>query len=110
MFKEDAKKKQQQVSAQQDQDTYDRLNFHDDQFDLSDASLSIALSLLAITSLTGKRWLFVVATLPITFGVVMGLAGAMNWQIHPNMLTQLLSARSIDYLAFNYSARQNKII
>jgi Domain of unknown function (DUF4337) len=30
---------------------YDQLNFHDDQFDLSDASLAIAISILAVTGL-----------------------------------------------------------
>lgn len=56
--KEDQKKDQQRAIAEADQKTYDTLNFHDDQFDLSDAALSIAISLLAITSLSQKRWLF----------------------------------------------------
>ena len=33
---------------------YDDLNFRDDQFDLSDATLSISLAMLAITALTGE--------------------------------------------------------
>src|ERR1044072_1324712 len=36
---------------------YDALNYRDDQFDLSDAALSVALAMLAVTALTRKRWL-----------------------------------------------------
>src|SRR5262245_20420826 len=39
---------------------YDRLNFRDDQFDLSDAFLSIAVALAAVASLTELMWLLMV--------------------------------------------------
>lgn len=70
---------------------YDALNFHDDQFDLSDALLAIAISLLALTSLTRLWWLFGLSLLPAGFGVLMGLAGLMGWGIHPSALVKLLS-------------------
>jgi hypothetical protein len=85
------KKKIQQADAEKDDKTYNELNFHDDQFDLSDAMLALAISLLAVTALTQKRWLFVIAMVPTVFGVVMGLAGLVGWNIHPNLLTRLLS-------------------
>ncbi|HZO88928.1 MAG TPA: DUF4337 domain-containing protein [Chthonomonadaceae bacterium] len=69
---------------------YDRLNFHDDQFDLSDALLAIAISLLALTALTQKRWLFAVAMVPTFFGVLMGLAGLFNLNIHSDFFAKLL--------------------
>src|SRR5438270_4659625 len=47
VVKKDELKKQ----AEQDQKTYDGLNFHDDQFDLSDAALALAIALLAVTAL-----------------------------------------------------------
>ncbi len=90
-IKEDQKKVEQKAIAEADQKTYDQLNFHDDQFDLSDAALSIAISLLAITSLSQKRWLFAVAMLPTAFGVAMGLAGLLNWSLHPDFLVKPLS-------------------
>jgi Domain of unknown function (DUF4337) len=89
--REEQKKAKQKKVAEDDQKTYDELNIHDDQFDLSDAALSIAISLLAITSLSQKKWLFGVAIVPIAFGVIMGLAGLLNWGIHPDALTKLLS-------------------
>ena len=85
------KKKIQQADADKADKTYNELNFHDDQFDLSDAMLALAISLLAVTALTQKRWLFVLAMIPTVFGVVMGLAGLLGWSIHPNLLTRLLS-------------------
>ena len=74
-----------------DQTTYDGLNFHDDQFDLADALTAIAISLLALTSLTQRKWLFWVALAAAVFGVVMGLAGLLSWQLHPDALSRLLS-------------------
>ena len=85
------KKKSQQADADQADKIYNELNYHDDQFDLSDAMLALAISLLAMTALTQKRWLFAVAMAPTVFGTVMGLAGLFGWTIHPNLLTKLLS-------------------
>ena len=85
------KKKIQQADADKADRTYNELNFHDDQFDLSDAMLALAISLLAVTALTQKRWLFFVAMVPTVFGVLMGLAGLLSWRIHPSLLTRLLS-------------------
>src|SRR6266849_11059731 len=88
---QEEKKKVQQADADKADQTYNELNFHDDQFDLSDAMLALAISLLAVTALTQKRWLFVLAMFPTLFGVVMGLAGLFGWHIHPDALTKLLS-------------------
>src|SRR5882724_11088777 len=85
------KKKIQQADADKADQTYNELNFHDDQFDLSDAMLALAISLMAVTALTQKRWLFILALFPTVFGVIMGLAGLLGWHIHPNALTKLLS-------------------
>lgn len=85
------KKKTQQADADKADRTYNELNFHDDQFDLSDAMLALAISLLAMTALTQKRWLFIAAMVPTFFGVLMGLAGLFSWNIHPDFLTRMLS-------------------
>ena len=88
---QEEKKKVQQADADKADQTYNELNFHDDQFDISDAMLALAISLLAVTALTQKRWLFFVSMVPTFFGVLMGLAGFLSWHIHPNILTRLLS-------------------
>ncbi len=69
---------------------YDQLNYHDDQFDLSDALLAISISLFAVTSLTQKRWLFGLALVPTAFGVLFGLAGLFNLRIHSDLFARLL--------------------
>ena len=77
--------------ALQDQKNYDDLNYRDDQFDLSDAALAIAIALLAVTALT-QLWALYWATLvPTVFGIVMGTAGLAGWQLHPGLLVKLLS-------------------
>ncbi len=71
--------------------SYDDLNYKDDQFDLSDATLAIAISLLAVTSLTQKRFLFIFAMIPTAIGLLMGCAGLFGWHIHSDYISNLLS-------------------
>jgi hypothetical protein len=89
----DQEKKKDELKAQADQDQkdYDAANFRDDQFDLSDALIAIAISLLAVTALTHQRWLYWLALIPTGFGVLMGLAGLIGWNVHPDALIRLLS-------------------
>ena len=92
LAKDQAKKKDEvKAQAEADQKTYDALNFRDDQFDLSDACIAIAISLLAVASLTQLPWLFALALLPSAFGVIMGVAGLGGLSLHPQTLIQLLS-------------------
>ncbi len=70
---------------------YDRLNVHDDQFDMSEALLSIAIALLGVSALTRSRWLVVFAVLVAGFGVVLGLAGFLGWNIHPDAFAKFLT-------------------
>ena len=85
------KKDELRRQAEQDQKNYDALNFRDDQFDLSDAALAIAISMLAIASLTQSWWLFLLALVPSACGLAMGLAGLAGWNLHPTALVRLLS-------------------
>ena len=85
------KKEELKTLVDRDQKEYDAANFHDDQFDLSDALLAIAIALLAVTSLTHQRWLYAVSLIPTTFGVLMGLSGLFGWTIHPTGLIRFLS-------------------
>jgi hypothetical protein len=80
-----------QSKAREFEKRYDTLNYRDDQFDLSDAALSMAIALLAVTVLTKKKWLMVMALVIALFGVVMGTAGLAGWRLHPDWLTNLLS-------------------
>jgi hypothetical protein len=77
--------------AEDYQKEYDGLNVHDDQFDMSDACLSVAIALFGITALTKKRWLLGLASLFMLVGVIFGLAGFFAWGIHPDFLAKFLS-------------------
>jgi hypothetical protein len=92
LAKEQAQKKQEVMAqANADQKNYDALNYRDDQFDLSDALLAIAISMLAVSSLTQLLWLYVASLVPAGLGVLMGVAGLAGLQIHPDRITSLLS-------------------
>ena len=85
------KKEEMKAQAEQDLKTYDALNYRDDQFDLSDALIAIAIAMLAVTALTRLWPLFWASLIPTVFGVLMGLAGLLSWPIHPDLLVRLLS-------------------
>jgi hypothetical protein len=85
------KKEAMKTQAEQDQKTYDALNYRDDQFDLSDALIAIAIAMLAVTALTGLTALYWAALVPTGFGVLMGVAGLTGLGIHPDALVRLLS-------------------
>jgi len=92
LAKDQAQKKAEVMAqANADQKNYDALNYRDDQFDLSDALLAIAISMLAVSSLTQLRWLYLLSLVPAGFGVLMGVAGLVGLHIHPDRLSSLLS-------------------
>ena len=70
---------------------YDALNVHDDQFDMSDATLSLSLTILAAVALTRKRVLLYLAWTFGIFGIITGLAGLLGWGFHPDWLAKLLT-------------------
>ena len=79
------------VTARGDDVQYDELAFHHDQFDLSDALLSIALALTAVAALSAAYWLLVVGWGFGTLGLLMGISGFAGWALHPELLTKFLS-------------------
>jgi hypothetical protein len=85
------KKEQVRAQAEKDQVTYDASNYRDDQFDLSDVLLAIAISLLAITTLTAQRWLYLAAMVPTVIGVFFGVAGLAGLPFHPGWIMGWLS-------------------
>ncbi|MGC4062287.1 MAG: DUF4337 family protein [Aquabacterium sp.] len=90
-YEQGQKKEEMKAAAEQDQKNYDAANYRDDQFDLSDALLAIAIAMLAVTALTGMWALYWAALVPTAFGVLMGVAGLGALPIHPDALVKLLS-------------------
>jgi hypothetical protein len=69
---------------------YDTMNIHDDQFDLAEACLSVAVALAGVTVLTKKRWLFGVAGVFALLGLLYGLAGFLHWNLHSDFMAKIL--------------------
>lgn len=85
------KKAELQALAEQDQKDYDAANFKDNQFDLSDTLIAIAIAMLAVTALTHQKWLYWAALIPTFGGFFMGLSGLLAWPFHPDIVIRLLS-------------------
>jgi hypothetical protein len=79
------------AKAESFQTEYDRLNLRDDQFDMSEAAMSISIALFGVTALTQKKFLFVVAAIFAGFGLILGIAAFASWTIHPDFLARLLT-------------------
>ena len=69
---------------------YDRLNFRDDQFDMSDAFLSIAVALAAVAALADKFWLLCVSWGSGAIGLCFWVAGFVGLNFRPEWLARLL--------------------
>ena len=67
------------------------LGYVDDQFDISEAFLSIAIAVAAVAALTEIGWLLGLAWLSGGFGIAMGLAAFLGWKVHPEWLVSLLT-------------------
>ena len=88
--KYEAEKEEIRHQAEGFQKQYDGLNMHDDQFDMADAILSVSIALFGVTALTRKKWLLGVAIVFASFGTILGIAGFLGWNLHPDWLAGLL--------------------
>ncbi len=79
------------VKAEGWQSTYENLNKIDDQFDLSDAAMSVGIALSGVSALVKRRSLFAVALIFLSIGALMGLAGFLGWEVQIPILSKLLS-------------------
>ena len=79
-----------QAQAKAQEKAYQDLNVFDDQFDMADACLSVAIAMFGITALTQKTRLFWFAALFAGFGMAFGLSGFLHSNLHPDWLAALL--------------------
>ena len=72
------------------QKEYDAINLFDDQFDMTDALLTISIAMLGITSLTQKRWLLYFSCLVSMLGIILGVAAFMKISLHSDFISKIL--------------------
>jgi len=69
---------------------YNDINLFDDQFDMTEALLSISIALFGITALTKKKWLFYFAAAVSSLGIVLGLTAFMGISLHSDFVARIL--------------------
>jgi len=69
---------------------YDDINLFDDQFDMTDAFLTIAIAMFGITSLTQKKWLLWFAAAISCIGIILGLAAFLKISLHSDLVSKIL--------------------
>jgi hypothetical protein len=84
--KDEIKKK-----AQGYEETVEKLDIHNDQFDMAEALMSVAIALFGVTALTQKRFMMFIAGGFGVFGAFMGIAGFAKLGFHPDILARLLT-------------------
>lgn len=87
----EAEKAEIRTQAEDHEKKYEQLNGRDDQFDIADAAISVAIALLGVSALTRKVWLVVFAFAFAGMGVASGLAGFFEWSFHLDGLAKFLS-------------------
>jgi hypothetical protein len=70
--------------------SYDAMNIFDDQFDMTEAILSIAIAMFGLSALTQKKELFFFAITLSILGIVLGLTGFLNISLHSEFISNIL--------------------
>ena len=86
----DKEKTEIKAQAEGFQKEYDDINLFDDQFDMTDALLTIAIAMLGITSLTQKKWLLYFSSIVSLLGIILGLAAFMKISLHSDFISKIL--------------------
>jgi len=69
---------------------YDDLNLFDDQFDMTEALLTISIAMFGIASLTQRKWLLWFAAGMSMLGIVLGLAAFLKISLHSDFVSKIL--------------------
>lgn len=72
------------------QKEYDDINLFDDQFDMTDALLTISIAMFGISSLTQKKWLLYFSAAISLLGIILGLAAFMKISLHSDFVSKIL--------------------
>lgn len=70
---------------------YEQLNFHDDQFDIAEAGMTVGLAVLGVAALTRRKWLVWFALAFAGVGLASGIAGFVGGSFHLDFVATMLS-------------------
>lgn len=78
------------IQAEAEEASYDAMNIFDDQFDMTEAMLSIAIALFGLSALTQKKQLFYFALSLSSAGLILGITAFMKISLHSDFIANLL--------------------
>ena len=78
------------VQAKDFEKDYDDINVFDDQFDMTEAFLSLAIAMFGITALTQKKWLLYFGGSISFIGFVLGLCAFLKISLHSDFISKVL--------------------
>lgn len=78
------------ADAEAAEKSYDEMNVFDDQFDMTEAILSIAIAMFGLTALTQKRALFYFALTLSTGGFLLGITAFLKISLHSDFVSNIL--------------------
>lgn len=87
---QEAKMEKQKADAEQAESDYEKLGQKDDQFDICEAALAIALAMMGVTAMMKRWWMFIFALVPAAFGLFMGIAGFLGMDTGSPLIKQLV--------------------
>lgn len=87
----DTEKAEIKKQAETYQKQYDDLNLFDDQFDMTEALLTISIAMFGIASLTQRKWLLWFAAGMSTLGIIFGLTAFLKISLHSDFISGILS-------------------
>lgn len=85
-------KEKTEIKAQAEgfQKEYDDINLFDDQFDMTEALLTISIAMFGITALTQKKWLLYFSSVVALLGIILGLAAFLKISLHSDLVSKIL--------------------
>jgi Domain of unknown function (DUF4337) len=87
----DKEKEEIKKQAEGYQKQYDDLNLFDDQFDMTEALLTISIAMFGISSLTQRKWLLYFASGMSLLGIIFGLTAFLKISLHSDFVSRILS-------------------